>query len=64
MLLRLLSWSPFSCSSSWELLHAEQESHSRGKGSIRLSLPGCCLVESFPLPLPLEQSSGVGPTAS
>lgn len=63
MLLRLLPSSPFSCSSSRELLHVEQESHSRGKGNIPLSLPGCCLMESFPLPLPLEQSSGVGPAA-
>lgn len=29
----------------------EQESHSRGKGNIPLSFPGCCLMESFPLPL-------------
>lgn len=27
----------------------------RGKGNIPLSFPGCCLLESFPLPLPLEQ---------
>lgn len=43
--------------------HAEQESHSRGKGNIPFSLPGCCLMASFPLPLPLEQSSGMGPAA-
>lgn len=55
MLPSLLPWSPFSRSSSRELLHMEKESHSRGKGNIPLSFPGCCLLESFPLPLPLEQ---------
>lgn len=34
------SLSPFFCSSS-----GEQESHSKGKGNIPLSLPGCCLME-------------------